>query len=87
MKDKKALTELICRQIREIAPDADTEQLNPDEDMRDELDLDSMDFLRLIEALSRELGVNIPEVDFANITRLSKMVDYLSHLLSVGPQS
>lgn len=78
MRDKQALTELVCRRIRDIAPDADTEQLDPDEDMRDALDLDSMDFLRLIEALSRELGVVIPEADFAKITRLAQMVDYLS---------
>ncbi|MBM7455943.1 acyl carrier protein [Oceanisphaera litoralis] len=54
------------------------------EDMRDALDLDSMDFLRLIEALSRELGLVIPETDFAGITHLSKMVDYLSRRLSAG---
>ncbi len=84
MKDKQSLRELICRQIWEIAPDADTGQLNPDEDMRDELDLDSMDFLRLIEALSRELGIQIPEADFAGITHLSKMVDYLSRRLAAG---
>ncbi|MBR9857694.1 MAG: acyl carrier protein [Gammaproteobacteria bacterium] len=82
MKDKKALAELVCRQIRDIAPDADTEQLDPNEDMREALDLDSMDFLRLIEALSRELEVTIPEVDFSHITQLSKMVDYLSARLS-----
>ncbi|AEY02097.1 phosphopantetheine-binding protein [Oceanimonas sp. GK1] len=78
MKDKQALTELVCRHIRDIAPDADTAQLDPDEDMRDALDLDSMDFLRLVEALGRELGILIPEADFARITRLSQMVDYLS---------
>lgn len=84
MKDKKALAESVCRQIRDIAPDADTEQLDPNDDMREALDLDSMDFLRLIEALSRELEVTIPEVDFARITRLSKMVDYLSARLSAS---
>ena len=84
MRDKKALSELVCRRIRDIAPDADTEQLDPNEDMRDALDLDSMDFLRLVEALSRELGVTISEVDFAHITRLSQMVDYLRARLPAG---
>ncbi|ATG74143.1 hypothetical protein AN401_09995 [Zobellella denitrificans] len=78
MKDKQALTELVCRHIRDIAPDADTAQLDPGEDMRDALDLDSMDFLRLVEALGRELEIHIPEADFASITQLSQMVDYLS---------
>ncbi|MDP5291379.1 phosphopantetheine-binding protein [Oceanimonas sp. CHS3-5] len=82
MKDKQALRALIYRHIEDIAPDADTDQLNPNEDMRDELDLDSIDFLRLIEALSRELGIHIPETDFAGITELSKMVDYLSQRLA-----
>ncbi|MGI0116310.1 acyl carrier protein [Zooshikella sp. RANM57] len=78
MKDKETLTRFLLEQIQTIAPDSDTESLDPDEDMRDELDLDSMDFLRLLESISKQLNVNIPEVDYNKITTLNNMVSYIS---------
>ncbi|WKE64201.1 phosphopantetheine-binding protein [Gallaecimonas kandeliae] len=78
MKDKAALAEEVRRQLKHIAPDVEPDELGPDQDMRDELDLDSMDFLRLLEALSKSVGVAIPEADYAKVTTLAKMVDYLA---------
>ncbi|MBU2712324.1 acyl carrier protein [Zooshikella harenae] len=77
MKDKNTLTRFLLEQIQTIAPDSDTDNLDPDEDMRDELDLDSMDFLRLLESISKQLSVNIPEVDYNKITTLNNMVNYI----------
>ncbi|RDH44108.1 acyl carrier protein [Zooshikella ganghwensis] len=78
MKDKAALTHFLLEQIKAIAPDSDTDDLDPDEDMREELDLDSMDFLRLLESIAKQLNINIPEMDYNKITTLNTMVSYLS---------
>jgi acyl carrier protein len=67
----------ICGLISDIAPEVDTNQLDPNEDMRDELDLDSMDFIRLLEGVEKECGVNIPESDYAKINTLQSMAEYI----------
>ena len=71
------LREKICRLIHRIAPDADTANLHPEADMREELDLDSMDFLRLLEAIHKELGVDIPDQDAARVTSLASLTAYV----------
>lgn len=71
---KIALSELITH----IAPDVDIEKLDPTVDMRDELDLDSMDFLRLLEAVETKFGVNIPEGDYQKVNSLQAMTDYIA---------
>lgn len=72
------IRDTVLRCLREIAPDADPAQLAPDADLRDELDLDSMDFLRFVQALHRELGVVIPEAEYGAIRTLDACVDRVS---------
>ncbi len=64
--------------LRRIAPEADAAALDPDADLRDALDIDSMDFLQLVTALDERLGVAVPEVDYARIRTLRGCVDYLA---------
>jgi acyl carrier protein len=75
--NRTELTTLIKNAIVEIAPDAEPDELAPDDDMRDELDLDSMDFLNIIIAVSKQTGVNIPESDYAQVLTLNSMCDYI----------
>lgn len=63
--------------LRDIAPDADLAALQPGEDMRTAFDLDSVDFLSLIEALATRTGVEIPESDYRTVRTMRGMVDYL----------
>jgi acyl carrier protein len=67
----------VIEQLRAIAPDADPTALGPDEDLRDALDLDSMDFLRFVTALHRELGVDVPERDYPRLRTLRGALEYL----------
>jgi acyl carrier protein len=71
------LESIIKTAIVDIAPDAEPESLEPDEDMRDELDLDSMDFLNIIVAVSKKAGVNIPESDYAQVLTMDTMCEYV----------
>jgi acyl carrier protein len=67
----------VLRALQDIAPEVEVERLHPDRLLREEVDLDSMDWLRFIEALNRSLGVVIPEVDYREVQTLDKLIAYL----------
>jgi acyl carrier protein len=75
----------IIEEIGNIAPEADAVQLGDEEDLREALDLDSMDIFNLVVALSQRLGVDIPDVDAAKLTTIGGGVDYLAGRLAEGP--
>lgn len=52
--------------------------LGEDDDFRDELDLDSMDFLKLVRGLHETLNVDVPETDYAKLRTLRAFADYLA---------
>jgi acyl carrier protein len=60
-----------------IAPEADLDTLAPDEQLRETLDLDSMDFLRLMQELATRIGIEVPESDYAQLATLGGLVAYL----------
>lgn len=68
----------ILRTLGEIAPEADLGSLKPDVDLRDQLDIDSMDFLNFVIALHEQLHVDIPEADYPKLSTLNGCVEYLS---------
>jgi acyl carrier protein len=63
--------------LGEIAPDADLSNIDPGESLRDQLDLDSMDFLNFAIGLHRRLDVEIPEADYPRLASLDGAVAYL----------
>lgn len=62
----------------EIAPEADPATLSGDVAIREQLDLDSFDFLRLMVRLHERLGVEVPERDYAELQTLDGAVRYLT---------
>jgi acyl carrier protein len=60
-----------------IAPEADLASVGEDEDLREALDLDSMDFLNFVVALSQRSGRSIPEADYPKLFTLRGIVVYL----------
>ncbi|HXY34021.1 MAG TPA: phosphopantetheine-binding protein [Planctomycetaceae bacterium] len=63
--------------LTSIAPEADPAQIKPRVNLRDQLDIDSMDFLNFALALHKEFGVDIPERDYPKLATLDGCVDYL----------
>ncbi|MFE3638287.1 acyl carrier protein [Streptomyces sp. NPDC059168] len=63
--------------IARIVPDADFGPIGPDDRFRDVLELDSLDFLSLVELLSERTGVRIDEDDYPELTTLSGAVGFL----------
>jgi len=77
MKDAEART-VIFDILGGIAPETDPAAVAGDEDLRDALDLDSMDFMNLVVALHERTGIDIPEVDYPHLRTLDGAVAYLA---------
>lgn len=64
--------------IAEIAPNADLERLDGEENFRRELGLDSMDFLDVLTRLAEETGVEVPERDYDQIRTIDDLAGYIA---------
>lgn len=71
------IKDLVLRAIGEIAPEADVDDIDPDEELREQLDIDSMDFLNIVTAIHEETGLDIPEADYPKMASLNQCVAYL----------
>jgi acyl carrier protein len=83
-KDRDAVRQALIDSILMVAPEADFAELRPDRPVRDQLDIDSFDFLTILEHLHEKLGVNVPELDYAKMATLEGSVDYLTSRLAAG---
>lgn len=70
--------ELAVRALETVAPDIDAAALDGTADLREDVGLDSMDFLRFVEALSEGSGVRIEEDDYPELSTLDGCVAYFS---------
>jgi acyl carrier protein len=68
----------VLRVLGQIAPEADLPTIKADVSLRDQLDIDSMDFLNFLIALDKELHVDIPERDYGQLTTLDACVSYVT---------
>ena len=64
--------------IRQVAPDVDTDDLDEAARLRRDLELDSLDFLRLIETINEATGVDTPERDYATVTTVKALITYVA---------
>ena len=64
--------------IRTVAPEVEPAQLRADRPLRDQVDLDSMDWLRVIVGVHEKLHVDIPEKDYAKLRTLDDWSTYLA---------
>ena len=71
------IRETIIAGLSQIAPEADFEELSPTENIREELDIDSFDFLNFLIGLDDKLGVEIPESDYEKLISMNDMIGYL----------
>ena len=64
--------------INEIAPDEDTSNLKGEVNLRDQMDLDSMDFLDIVMELRKQHGIEVPEADYPRLASLDSCAEYLT---------
>jgi acyl carrier protein len=73
-----ALRNVIVGALKRIAPEIDPASIRSNVSFRDQLDLDSMDFLNFVLALHEKLGVEIPEADYPRLYTLDGAIAYLA---------
>ena len=78
MTDQAAIESAVIAELRRIAPELEEGELKPDRPLRDQVDLDSMDWLNFLVALHERFKVEIPEADYAKLGTLDQVVAYLS---------
>ena len=62
----------------EVAPGCLPPVIDDDEDIREQMDLDSMDMLNIVAALHERLNVEIPESDVEQLVTINRALAYLS---------
>jgi len=72
---------MILAVIHEIVPDEDLSNLKPDVRIRDQIEMDSMDFLDIIMELRKRYGITVPEDDYIKLSTLDGSVAYLEPLM------
>jgi acyl carrier protein len=68
----------VHKAISQVAPDVDLAGLDEESRLRQDLELDSLDFLRLVETIDEALGVDIPERDYSAVATVKGLIDYLA---------
>lgn len=77
MVDQRA-RDIILGIIKIVAPDADLSTLKGDVRLRDQLDMDSMDFLDIVMELRKRYKIEVPKEDYAELESLDSCVSYLT---------
>jgi acyl carrier protein len=70
--------QVVLASIVAVAPEVEPDDLDESAPLRGEVDLDSMDFLTVLQHIHDRTGVEIPESDYARLITLSDFVDYLA---------
>jgi acyl carrier protein len=75
---KEDCKKIILEIISDIAPDEDLSGINPAVRLRDQLNLDSMDFLDIVMELRKRHGIEVPEADYIHLASLDSCAEYLT---------
>jgi acyl carrier protein len=75
---KEECRKLVIDIISDIAPDEDVTGVKPDVRLRDQLQLDSMDFLDIVMELRKRHGIEVPEADYMQLASLDSCAEYLT---------
>lgn len=72
------IRKVVQEELSNIAPEVDLATIDPASDLREAVDIDSMDFLNFITAIHHRLGVDIPELDYPKLATLDGAVAYIA---------
>jgi len=85
---REQLKQGVLDALLKVVPEAHAPDIDPAAPLREQLDIDSMDFMNFVVALDAGLGVDVPEGDYGRLSTLEACVDYLAGRLGVtGPAS
>jgi acyl carrier protein len=67
----------LLQQLKGIAPDTEPDQLQPDDNIRQTLGIDSFDYLQFMVALDEQFGIQTPEEDYGKIQTMRELTEYV----------
>jgi acyl carrier protein len=73
---------LVLKIIQTVAPDSDLSNLKHDVRLRDQLGMDSMDFLDIVMELRKQYKIEVPKEDYTKLASLDSAAEYLAPRLS-----
>lgn len=76
--ERAEIRDLVLATLEDVAPEADASRLDAAAPIREQLDLDSIDFLRFVTRLHERLGVDVPEADYGELASIDGAVGYLA---------
>ncbi len=76
-RSREEIRDVIFDALGAIAPEMDPAMIAPERPLREQIDIDSFDFLNFIIRLHEILGIDIPEKDYAELLTLNSAVEYL----------
>jgi acyl carrier protein len=79
------LENLVRTSLYGVAPDLESEPLDPDQPFNEQFEFDSMDFLNFVMALHKVTGLDLPEKDYPRLTSLASATAYLAEKLAAKP--
>ncbi|MEJ2375885.1 MAG: phosphopantetheine-binding protein [Pseudolabrys sp.] len=77
---------VVQEELNNIAPEVDMATVDPKADLREAIDIDSMDFLNFITAIHHRLGLDIPELDYPKLVTVDGAVAYITARLNSAKQ-
>ena len=78
---REELRQAVLAVLRDVAPEAELSRLAPDTPIRDQLDVDSIDFMRFLIGINEKLHVDVPEADYPKVASLNGLLRYLGDRL------
>ncbi|MFN7087189.1 MAG: acyl carrier protein [Burkholderiales bacterium] len=78
MATREQVRAALLEALGAIAPEADLDAIAPDKPLREQLDIDSYDFLNLVIRLHEALGIEVPEADYGQLATLNGAIDYFA---------
>jgi acyl carrier protein len=76
--NEEELREVVLSSLSAIAPEAELAEIDPGADLREQIDIDSMDLMNFMVAIHETTGVDIPEVDYPKLATVDGCVEYLA---------
>jgi acyl carrier protein len=74
---REEIASLVRAALASVAPESESQSIDPEADFRDQMDLDSMDFLNFVIALHEATGIDVPERDYPQLASLNGCIEYL----------